>query len=63
MLTQQVDDELDILEANIDPADIKSLVKRAKLEEEIEMEKRKMKAKFVMKFALQESDPLKIWSW
>ena len=56
------EDELDILEAKLDAADTKSLKKRAQLEMEIDEEKRGLKMKYLYKYALQEGDPLKIWS-
>jgi len=46
----EVDNELDILEANIDPFDVKTLRKKFKLQKEIEVEKTKMKCKFLFKF-------------
>jgi hypothetical protein len=58
----EVDDELDILETYIDPFDVKAQVKKAKLMEEIESEKQKIKCKFLFKYGRQESDPFKLWS-
>lgn len=56
----EVDDELDILETYIDPFDVKAQVKKAKLMEEIESEKQKIKCKFLFKYGRQESDPFKL---
>ena len=61
-LRTEVDDELDILEAYVDPLDFKTRRKKAKLLREIELEKVKMKSKYLTRFARQEHDPLKIWS-
>lgn len=58
----EVDDELDILEAYVHPLDFKTQRKKAKLLQEIEDEKIRMKAKFLTRYARQESDPFKIWS-
>ena len=58
----EVDDQLDILEAYVDPFDFKTQRKKAKLIREIELEKVKIKAKFLTRYARQESDPFKIWS-
>ena len=58
----EVDDELDILEAYVDPLDFKTQRKKAKLCREIELEKVKMQAKFLTRYARQDSDPFKIWS-
>ena len=56
------EDEFDLLEATIDPEDVESLAKRARLKADIEQEKVKMKMKYLRKYALQESDPFKLWS-
>lgn len=55
----QVDD-FDLLDAKIDPKDIRTARKVHKLMEEIEYEKTKIKMKFVFKFSFQTNDPLKI---
>lgn len=56
------EDEFDLLDATIDPDDVESLARRNKLQGDIEQEKVKMKIKFLRKYALQESDPFKLWS-
>lgn len=56
------EDEFDLLDATIDPEDVESMVKREKLKSAIEQEKVKMKIKYLRKYALQESDPFKLWS-
>ena len=53
-------DDFDLLEATIDPKDIKSLDRVSRLEQEIEYEKVKIKAKFIFKYAFSANDPLKI---
>ena len=58
----EVDEELDILETYIDPFDVKAQEKKARLIEEIESEKQKIKCKFLFKYGRQESDPFKLWS-
>ena len=55
----QVDD-FDLLEAKIDPKDIRTMDKVTRLQDEIEYEKIKIKCKFVFKFSFQTNDPLKI---
>lgn len=49
-ISQQLDD-FDLLEANIDPTDIRTLDKVNNLEEEIEDEKVKIKMKYLFKYA------------
>jgi len=44
-------DDYDLLEATIDPKDIKSLEKVSKIEDEIEYEKTRIKCKFVFKYS------------
>ena len=61
-LLQSIDDELDILEAYIDPFDLKTQLKKHKLKEEIKHEKAKIKCKYLFKYGRQESDPFKLWS-
>ena len=56
------EDEFDLLDATIDPEDVESMMKRDKLKNDIEEEKVKMKIKFLRRYALQESDPFKLWS-
>ena len=55
----QVDD-FDLLEAKIDPKDIRTMKKVAQLQDEIENEKIKIKVKFLFKYSFQINDPLKI---
>ena len=57
-----IDNELDILEAYIDPFDLKTQRKKARLLEEIESEKQKLKCKYLFKYGRVESDPFKLWS-
>jgi hypothetical protein len=49
-----------LLEAKIDPKDIRTMRKVAQLQDEIENEKIKIKVKFLFKFSFQTNDPLKI---
>lgn len=58
----QVDD-FDLLEAKIDPKDIRTMDKVTRLQDEIEYEKIKIKCKFVFKYSFQTNDPLKISEW
>lgn len=53
-------DDFDLLDATIDPTDIKSLQKRKLLEEEIEYEQYKIKAKIAFAYAMQPDNPLRI---
>ena len=53
---------MDILETYIDPFDVRAQEKKARLIEEIESEKQKIKCKFLFKYGRQESDPFKLWS-
>ena len=55
----QVDD-FDLLEAKIDPKDIRTMRKVAQLQDEIDNEKIKIKVKFLFKYSFQTNDPLKI---
>ena len=57
---QQQIDEFDLLEAKIDPKDIRTLEKVNRLQEEIEFEKTKIKCKFIFKYSFQTNDPMKI---
>ena len=57
---EEVEDELDLLEANIDPRDVKSLRKQAMLRAEIEQEKIRLKCKFLYRYGLREDDPFKL---
>jgi hypothetical protein len=49
-----------LLEAKIDPKDIRTMSKVAQLQDEIEYEKTKIKVKFVFKYSFQTNDPLKV---
>lgn len=53
-------DDFDLLDATIDPTDVKSLARRNELLAEIENEQIKIKAKMVFKLALSERNPMKI---
>ena len=53
-------DDFDLLEAKIDPKDIKTMEKVSRLEDEIEYEKTKIKVKFIFKYSFQTNDPMKI---
>ena len=55
----QVDD-FDLLEAKIDPKDIRTMDKVTRLQDDIEYEKIKIKCKFIFKYSFQTNDPLKI---
>lgn len=58
----EIDDEMDILDAYIDPLDRRGQELKYRLNEEIESEKQKIKCKFLFKFGRQESDPFRLWS-
>lgn len=58
--TDEFEDELDLLEATIDPRDVKSLRRQAELRREIENEKLSMKVKFLYRYGLREDDPFKL---
>ena len=58
----EIEDELDILDAYIDPLDGKNIEKKAKLLYELDQEKKKIRCKFLFKYARQDSDPFKLWS-
>ena len=53
-------DDFDLLDAKIDPKDVRTIHKVRKLQEEIEYEKTKIKMKFVFKYSFQSNDPLRI---
>ena len=53
-------DDFDLLDATIDPQDIRSLEKRAELEAEIEYEQIFIKAKMAYRLAMSEANPMKI---
>lgn len=56
-------DDFDLLEATIDPSDVKSLRRRQELEIEIELEQIKMKSKLLWKIALTDENPMRIDEW
>jgi hypothetical protein len=58
----EIDDEMDILDAYIDPLDRRGQELKYRLTEEIESEKQKIKCKFLFKYGRQESDPFRLWS-
>ena len=58
----EIDNDLDILEANIDPFDVESLRRKEKILAEIEDEKIMIKAKYLFRYGRQENDPFKLWS-
>ena len=53
-------DDFDLLDATLDPTDVKSLYRRRELELEIAFEQSKIKAKLLWKIALSESNPMRI---
>ena len=53
-------DDFDLLDATIDPTDVRSLKRKIQLEEEIEYEQVKIKSKLLWKIALGEDNPLRI---
>ena len=53
-------DDFDLLDATIDPKDVRSLMRRAELEEEIEYEKVLIKSKMLWKIAFSDENPFKI---
>lgn len=53
-------DDFDLLDATIDPTDVKSLERRHDLEAEIEYEQIFIKSKMIFKIAMSPSNPLKI---
>ncbi|CDW89021.1 translation initiation factor if-3 [Stylonychia lemnae] len=53
-------DEFDLIEQNVDPKDIKTILRISQLENEIELEKIKIKIKHIFKFSMQAHDPMKI---
>lgn len=56
-------DDFDLLDATIDPTDVKSLERRHDLEAEIEYEQIFIKSKMIFKIAMSPSNPLKIDEW
>lgn len=53
-------DDFDLLDATIDPSDVKSLQKRRELEMEIESEEFLIKSKTLYRIAMSDDNPLKI---
>ena len=58
----EVDQDLDILEAEIDAKNVDALARKIKIHEELDHEKLRIKTKYLKQYALQESDPFKLWS-
>ena len=56
-------DDFDLLDATIDPTDVKSMEKKHDLESEIEYEQIKIKAKMLWKIGFSDSNPLKVDEW
>ena len=53
-------DDFDLLDATIDPTDVKSLQRRHELETEIQYEQIKIQSKMLFKLAFSAENPLKI---
>ena len=53
-------DDFDLLDATIDPTDVKSMMKRRELEAELEYEEIFIKAKTVFRYAVSDANPLRI---
>ena len=53
-------DDFDLLDATIDPTDVKSLARRHELELEIEYEQIKIQSKTLFRLAFNAENPLKI---
>lgn len=53
-------DDFDLLDATIDPTDVKSLARRNELQREIEYEQIFIKSKLIFKLALSDRNPMKI---
>ena len=53
-------DDLDLLDATIDPSDFKSLHRVKKLQQELEYEQAKIACKEVTRFARLPGDPMRI---
>ncbi len=53
-------DDFDLLDATIDPTDVKSLMKKRDLEAEIEYEEIFIKAKTVFRYATSDANPMRI---
>lgn len=53
-------DDFDLLEATIDPTDVKSLKRRNELLLELEYEQVKIKSKLLFKLGFSEANPMKI---
>lgn len=53
-------DDFDLLDATIDPSDLKSMERKNTLEMEIEYEQARIKAKAIFRFAFRSDNPMKI---
>ena len=53
-------DDFDLLDATIDPTDVKSMMKRRELEAELEYEEYFIKAKTVFRYATRDDNPMRI---
>jgi len=53
-------DDFDLLDATIDPTDVKSMSRRVDLENELEYEEIFVKSKMIWKMAMSDENPLKI---
>jgi hypothetical protein len=53
-------DDFDLLEATIDPMDLKTIARVKKLEEDIEFEKTFIAMRIAYRFSMQKDDPLKL---
>ena len=53
-------DDFDLLDATLDPTDVKSLQRKVQLEAEIEYEQIKIKSQMVWRIALSEANPLRV---
>ena len=53
-------DDFDLLDATIDPTDVKSIAKRNQLERDIAEEEIRIKAKLLWKLAFREDNPMRI---
>lgn len=61
-LITEIDNDLDLLEATIDPMDVKSARRKARILEEIEHEKTSIKVKYLFRYGRSENDPFRLWS-
>jgi len=53
-------DDFDLLDATIDPTDVKSMSRRVELENELEYEEIFVKSKMIWKMAMSDENPLKV---